>query len=203
MNPTADESLIFSCRIARTENECSRYFSLRREIFCAEQGLFASDDRDAWDGLATPIVCLAASPRDNPGAVPRLAGVVRIWEEAPGDWWGGRLGVAAEFRTAAVVGRRLIQHAVGTARAWGAWRFRATVQKPNVAFFRRLRWDSIGQLELLGRPHDLMEACLDRYVPTGEIRGVPGIAGQVAAKGSKGEGKGERSSAELSGRDAA
>src|SRR4030095_7707099 len=106
---------------------------------------------------AIPIVCLAAAPA-HPTHPPRVVGVVRIWEEAPGDWWGGRLGVGAEFRKVGAIGRWLIQTAVGTARAWGAWRFRATVQRPNVTFFRRLHWQSREELDLLGQPHHLLEA---------------------------------------------
>jgi len=149
------------CRLARDPGEQRGYFALRRSIFCLEQRLFDGDDRDEHDDAAYPIVCLAG---------PRVVGVVRIWETAPGDWWGGRLGVDAEFRTAAVVGRRLVQTAVGTARAWGARRFRATVQRANVPFFRRLRWRTLEELALLGQPHHLMEAELSWYAPTAEAR---------------------------------
>jgi len=152
----------FACRLAADGSEQEAYFALRRSIFCQEQGLFAGDDRDPCDERAYPIVCL------HEGA--RVVGVVRIWETAPGDWWGGRLGVHADFRAAAVVGRRLVQTAVGTARAWGARRFRATVQRPNVAFFRRLRWRTLEELDVLGQPHHLMEADLSCYVPTAEAR---------------------------------
>jgi putative N-acetyltransferase (TIGR04045 family) len=80
------------------------------------------------------------------------------------------------------VGRWLVQTAVGTARAWGAHQFRATVQGPNVAFFRRLHWRSLQELELFGCAHHLMEAELQRYPPTAELRpaGQPG-ATDVAA----------------------
>jgi putative N-acetyltransferase (TIGR04045 family) len=169
------DRLVFSCRVARTDNQRAAYFGLRKSIFCAEQGLFASDDRDDRDAIAYPIVCVAESPGVLVDDAP-VVGVVRIWEEGPGDWWGGRLGVDPRFRTAAVVGRRLVQHAVGTARAWGAWRFRATVQSANVSFFRRLRWHSVEAIEILGRPHDLMRADLDRYPPTDER-----VAGRDAA----------------------
>jgi putative N-acetyltransferase (TIGR04045 family) len=169
MTMAATEALEFSCRVARSDDERATYFALRKSIFCAEQGLFASDDRDDRDTVAHPIVCVAESHGVSVEEA-RVVGVVRIWEEAPGDWWGGRLGVDPDFRTAAVVGRRLVQHAVGTARAWGAWRFRATVQNANVSFFRRLRWHSIDAIDILGRPHDLMQADLDRYAPTNEPR---------------------------------
>jgi len=153
----------FTCRVARGAAERDGYFALRRAIFCNEQRLFEGTDRDGVDGRAIPIVCMAG---------PRVVGVVRIWEEAPGDWWGGRLGVDAEFRTVGAIGRWLIQTAVGTARAWGGWRFRATVQRPNVPLFRRLHWRTREELELLGQPHHLMEADLERYAPTSEPRPV-------------------------------
>jgi len=162
------------CRLARDPGEQRGYFALRRSIFCLEQRLFEGDDRDEHDDAAHPIVCLAG---------PRVVGVVRIWETASGDWWGGRLGVDAEFRSAAVVGRRLVQTAVGTARAWGARRFRATVQRANVPFFRRLRWRTLEELALLGQPHHLMEADLSWYAPTAEARPPedPSIEGLHAA----------------------
>jgi len=150
----------FTCRLAATEAERRDYFALRRAIFCDEQRLFTGDDRDATDATAHPIVCL-----HDGQAGARVVGVVRIWQTAPGDWWGGRLGVEQRFRSAATVGRRLIQTAVGTARGWGGWRFRATVQAANVAFFRRLRWRTVEALEVLGEPHHLLEADLASYAP--------------------------------------
>jgi putative N-acetyltransferase (TIGR04045 family) len=164
----ADDNL-FGCRLARSERERAAYFELRRSIFCAEQGLFAGHDRDAWDDVAHPIVCLADTI--DPQAL--VVGVVRIWEEAPGDWWGGRLGVAVHCRTAGVVGRRLVRTAVGVARAWGAHRFRAIVQQANVAFFMRLRWRTLEAIDHLGQPHHLMQADLDRYAPVDELRPEP------------------------------
>ena len=119
---------------------------------------------DQWDATAHPIVCLHAA---DPNAPPRVVGVVRIWEETPGQWWGGRLGVHPDFRSVGGVGRALVLTAVGTARAWGAQRFRATVQRANVAFFRRLHWRTLEELELFGQAHQLMEA---------ENRALPGTA---------------------------
>jgi putative N-acetyltransferase (TIGR04045 family) len=164
----------FTCRIARDAGERRAYFALRRAIFCLEQRLFVGDDRDEHDDGAYPIVCLHGT---------RVVGVVRIWETAPGDWWGGRLGVDADFRSAAVVGRRLVQTAVGTARAWNGRRFRATVQRANVPFFRRLRWRTIEEIELVGQPHHLMEADLSWYAPTAEER--PPAPGFVDARGDE------------------
>jgi putative N-acetyltransferase (TIGR04045 family) len=155
----ADPVLV--CRLANGDQEEAAYRALRRAIFCEEQGLFTGDDRDAIDEVAHPIVCLVDG---------EVRGVVRVWEEAPGDWWGGRLGVDRDFRSLAAVGRRLIQVAVGSARAWGAWRFRATVQRPNVPFFRRLHWRTVEEISVLGQPHHLMEADLAAYPLTAEVR---------------------------------
>jgi len=169
--------LSFDTRIARTARERAAYFALRRSIFCAEQRLFDRDDRDEQDATAIPIVCVAGTADE----AARVVGVVRIWEESPGDWWGGRLGVDPEFRTVGAIGRWLVQTAVGTARAWGAHRFRATVQGANVAFFRRLRWQTREELELFGRPHHLMEAMLEHFSPTDEARpAVGGLAGRAS-----------------------
>jgi putative N-acetyltransferase (TIGR04045 family) len=160
VSPPGETELV--CRLACTEAEHAGYFALRRQIFCDEQGVFASDDRDAIDEQAFGIVCL-----DGGGQV---VGVVRIWEESPGVWWGGRLGVHPDLRALASLGRALVRTAVGTARAWGAHQFRATVQRPNVAFFRRLHWRSLAELDLHGQPHHLMEAELGRYTPIAQPR---------------------------------
>jgi putative N-acetyltransferase (TIGR04045 family) len=152
----------YTCRLARGQGERSAYFGLRRAIFCEEQRLFVGSDRDAIDDDAFPIVCLADSGR--------VVGVVRIWEDASGCWWGGRLGVHAEFRTVGAIGRWLVLAAVGTARAWGARQFRAVVQRPNVPFFRRMHWRSVQEVELLGQLHHLMEVEVERYAPTVEVR---------------------------------
>jgi radical SAM protein (TIGR04043 family)/putative N-acetyltransferase (TIGR04045 family) len=165
----------FVCRVAQTEGERAAYFALRRAIFCDEQRLFAGSDRDAIDEAAVPVVCLARSTAAG-GGEGRVVGVVRLWEEASGDWWGGRLGVEPAHRTVGAIGKWLIQTAVGSARAWGAWRFRATVQRANVPLFRRLHWQTRTELDVLGQPHHLMEADLSRYARTAEIRPVGAAA---------------------------
>ena len=169
--------LSFETRVARTAGERVAYFALRRSIFCDEQQVFEGDDRDDCDVTAVPIVCIAGGGDGGP----RVVGVVRIWEESPGDWWGGRLGVDPAFRTVGGIGRWLVQAAVGTARAWGAHRFRATVQRANVPFFRRLRWETRAEIDLFRRPHHLMEAALEHYSPTTEARpAVGGDAGRAS-----------------------
>jgi putative N-acetyltransferase (TIGR04045 family) len=159
----------FVCRVAQTDDERAAYFALRQAIFCDEQRLFAGSDRDCTDEVAVAVICLTRSA-GRARAAGRVVGVVRVWEEAPGDWWGGRLGVEREHRAVGAIGKWLIQAAVGSARAWGAWRFRATVQRANVPLFRRLHWHTCGELDVLGQPHHLMEADLTRYARTAEIR---------------------------------
>jgi putative N-acetyltransferase (TIGR04045 family) len=177
IDPSAADAPRFETRVARGAREREAYFALRRAIFCEEQALFSGDDRDGCDDTAIPIVCLATVA----GARPRVVGVVRVWEELPGDWWGGRLGVDRDFRTVGAVGRWLVQTAVGSARAWGAHRFRATVQRANVPFFRRLRWQTREELELFGRPHHLMEAMLEHFSLNTEARpDVGGHAGRAS-----------------------
>lgn len=168
---------VLECRLARTADERAAYFALRRSIFCVEQGLFAGDDVDAQDAAAYPVICTARAA-DAPVERARVVGVVRIWEASLGDWWGGRLGVEPGFRTEGSVGRRLVQVAVGTARAWGATRFQATVQRANVPFFRRLRWRSLAEVDLFAQPHHLMEADLAAYAPTAERRSFAGLDGE-------------------------
>ena len=73
--------------------------------------------------------------------------------------------------------------AVGTARAWGAVQFRAPVQQPNVAFFRRLHWRVLEPVTVHGQIHQLMEAELAWYQPTAETRPemmkLPELAAQL------------------------
>ena len=97
-------------------------------------------------------------------------GVVRIYEETPRLWYGGRLGVHPDFRRVGRIGKGLIQKAVTTANTWGCDRFLATVQLQNVRFFTRLHWNSLEEIEVMSRPHHLMEADLEHYPATDQPR---------------------------------
>jgi putative N-acetyltransferase (TIGR04045 family) len=154
-----DEQLRY--QIAHGSGLRSDYYGLRRKIFCEEQGVFSGDDRDRWDDVALPIVAVL----ERPAAVERVVGVVRIYEESKGIWYGGRLGVDAAYRKLASIGRSLVFKAVTTAHGRGCTRFFALVQPQNVAFFRRLHWRPISQVEAHSRPHVLMEADLGYYPP--------------------------------------
>jgi putative N-acetyltransferase (TIGR04045 family) len=134
---------------------------LRRAVFCAEQGIFIDDDRDAIDGAAIPIVALS----DSCGQSDEVVGTVRIHEAEPGLWWGSRLAVARAYRRQAGLGTSLIRLAVSTAHARGAARFLAHVQSRNALLFQRLHWETLEEVAIHGHPHHLMRADLAHYPP--------------------------------------
>ena len=94
-----------------------------------------------------------------------MVGTVRIHEAEPHLWRGSRLAVAANYRKIGAIGTALIQLAVSSARARGCARFLAHVQSQNALLFQRLHWRTLEEIDLLGRPHHLMEADLDFYPP--------------------------------------
>ncbi|MGD1899715.1 MAG: MSMEG_0567/Sll0786 family nitrogen starvation N-acetyltransferase [Phormidesmis sp.] len=157
----------YSFELALCEERISDYFRLRKQIFCEEQGLFDGHDRDDTDRLAYPIVAIAHQLHQDGHKSDRVVGVVRIYEQRARVWYGGRLGVHPDFRRGWRIGKGLIQKAVTTANTWGCDRFLATVQAQNVRFFTRLHWDSLKEIEILERPHHLMQADLDFY-PAGQ-----------------------------------
>ena len=154
----------------------AEYWQLRSAIFCQEQHLFEDCDRDEKDAIAYPIAALGHDARlasGVPGGVAScVVGVVRILEESPRVWYGGRLGVHPECRRHNQFGKGLIWKAVTTAHGWGCDRFLATVQIQNVRFFERLHWQSLKELEIRGVSHHLMEADLSYYAPALERRPV-------------------------------
>ena len=152
----------YQFKLALSRVEIEAYFSLRQRIFCQEQGLFESSDRDDYDLVAYPIIAINSDEQ--------VVGVVRIYETQPGLWYGGRLGTHPDYRRGWKIGKGLINKAVTTANTWGCDRFLATVQLPNVRFFQRLHWQSIKEISLRDRPHHLMQAELDFYPPTNQIR---------------------------------
>jgi putative N-acetyltransferase (TIGR04045 family) len=139
-------------------------FALRREVFCAEQRIFAHDDRDPVDDVAIHLVALSCVL----GAPDQVVGTVRIHQPEPGLWWGSRLAVHRDHRRVGGLGAALIRLAVCTAHARGCERFLAHVQAQNVEMFRRLHWQSLDSVNLHGHPHDLMQADLAAYPPEGE-----------------------------------
>ncbi len=151
----------FQVKRAEMPFEILGHHRLRHRTFVIEQCLFESNDRDANDDVAIPIVavsCLLGDPDE-------VMGAVRIHEPSAGHWWGSRLAVASHLRGGAQLGAELIRFAVGTAHAEGCTSFRAHVQSQNVPLFERLAWRTVDELVLHGRPHALMQADLSRYPP--------------------------------------
>jgi putative N-acetyltransferase (TIGR04045 family) len=148
--------------------ELHAYQRLRRRIFCDEQGLFERDDTDAVDERASALVATT-----NVAGMPdEVVGVVRIWEQEPRQWWGGRLGTHPDHRGDRTIAPGLVHLAVSTACRFGCERFRATVQVQNVRLFERLHWTVTGGVEVCGRPHALMDADLAHYGTAGGMRGA-------------------------------
>ena len=152
----------YQFKLALSPQHIEAYFLLRQQIFCQEQGIFKTSDRDEYDSIAYPIVAINNNNQ--------VVGVVRIYETKPRLWYGGRLGVHPKYRRGWTIGKGSIEKAVTTANAWGCDRFLATVQLPNVRFFQRLHWNSIEEINICDRPHHLMEADLDFYPPTNQPR---------------------------------
>lgn len=148
-----------TAELAREPWQIQAYFRLRSEIFASEQGLFEGSDRDPFDEHASPIVAQG----EIAGMPDRVVGVVRIYPDGQDTWFGGRLGVARSYRRVGAVGSALITEAVSTAHGWGCRRFLATVQEANVRYFEHHHFRRLESIELLGRPHCLMQADLERY----------------------------------------
>jgi putative N-acetyltransferase (TIGR04045 family) len=135
--------------------------ALRRQVFCAEQGIFHNDDRDAIDEHAITLVALSSWGIAHEDVV----GTVRIHEEAPGLWWGSRLAVSRPYRKVGAIGTSLIKLAVGSAQTRGCTRFHAHVQSQNAQLFHVLHWHTIEETTIHGHPHHFMWADLAAYPP--------------------------------------
>ncbi len=160
----------FRIKFAASRWEREGSYALRRAVFCEEQGIFRNDDRDATDDYAIPIVALSMLGV----ASDRVVGTVRIHEEAPGVWWGSRLAVEQDYRRIGAIGATLIRLALSSANTMGCKTFLAHVQTQNGPLFRQMRWESIEEIDLHGRPHLKMRADLSAYPPcaTPELRYV-------------------------------
>ncbi len=140
--------------------DCAR--QLRRQVFCAEQRLFDTDDTDRID-RDNPSTRLLVASSCCAGQPDEVLGTVRIHEQEPGIWWGSRLAVRREWRNHVGLGTTLIRLAVCSAHALGCREFNAHVQQQNVALFERLHWTSLHEETLFGHPHHRMQADLAHY----------------------------------------
>lgn len=159
--PPPYRSTDYIIRFATEAWEVEGCRTLRREVFCQEQGLFGDDDRDALDDIAISLVALSTIA----GEPDTVVGTVRIHQAEPGLWWGSRLAVAASHRRIGTLGPSLIKLAVSSAAARGCVCFHAEVQTQNELLFRRMHWRNLSQMELHGMPHLLMQADLAHYPP--------------------------------------
>jgi len=148
-------------RVAREPWQLAGYWLLRRAIFTGEQRLFLETDRDEHDDHATPIVALSSSA----GMPDAVVGVVRVYPVGHNRWFGGRLGVCPSYRRHGVIGETLIKTAVGTALGAGCQCFFATVQLGNVRYFQRHHFEVVGQAQVSGVTHALMQARLADFTP--------------------------------------
>ena len=135
------------CKLVETEEELKKADSIRHEIFVKEQKLFLKSDRDEFDSNAIHIIAILYD---------EVVGTVRVYEKEKDVWFGSRLAVLKPFRGRA--GKVLIEKAKETVKKRKAKKFMAYVQLPNVPFFRRHRWKSVGDvIDYHGIPHQLME----------------------------------------------
>jgi putative N-acetyltransferase (TIGR04045 family) len=179
--PTRYLSRTITAEVARERWQLDAYYRLRRDIFEREQGLFVASDVDEHDAHATPIVAMSQLA----GMPDEVVGVVRIYRSEADTWYGGRLGVAHDYRRVGAVGGALIHVAVTTAHARGCTRFLATVQLRNVRYFEHYHFHSRDELMLRGQPHRLMQADLNCFPPCpktlAELRCAPTRASVRAA----------------------
>lgn len=147
----AAETPPFLIEPADCEADVREYRRIRRDVFVAEQGLFAGSDGDDIDDDPRTVVLVARSPE---GAV---LGGVRLAPVTPavdlGWWTGSRLVVTRSARTAGGIGASLVRAASAYAEQHGVLRFEATVQAQNEVLFRRLGWKKLRDITVVGQPH--------------------------------------------------
>ena len=139
--------------IARTNKEIDAHFSIRRQVFVHEQGIFEESDQDEFDEKAIPIICEVDG---------RIAGTVRVYRLKNNTWMGGRLAVLKEFRVFRA-GPLLVKEAVKIVKQQGCTKFIAHIQPQNVRFFKRLGWKPTGnEVYINGIIHQEMQADMSK-----------------------------------------
>lgn len=134
---------------------------VRRCVFCVEQNLFETDDRDDVDDHAIPLVAISTIS----GFSDEVAGTVRIHKKGDRIWYGSRLAVLPKYRKVGSIGSELIKLAVSSANGIGCDAFYAHVQIQNEKLFNKLHWNSLDYLEIRGVKHVFMQADLNHYPP--------------------------------------
>lgn len=139
-----------SCIVATSDEEIALHYLIRHAVFVDEQRFFEGSDRDEHDEDPRTLKVLGLC-----GHV--AGGAVRLYPlDEPGLWKGDRLAVLAAFRPRGL-GSPLVRFAVRTAGERGGELMIAHVQPQNVAFFRRLGWECVGEpTAYVGRLHQEM-----------------------------------------------
>lgn len=149
-------------KLAESSWEKQRYFALRKSVFAQEQQILQDNEQDGQDFRAIAIVALAA----NCAIADDVVGAVRIYQvddEIDNLWFGGRLCVARAYRGHQSIGKALINEVVSRAKDLGCTRFLANVQPQNETYFRSVHWQTLGVIDVAGRPHVRMQAELEHY----------------------------------------
>jgi putative N-acetyltransferase (TIGR04045 family) len=166
-----DRPLVRSWVIDRADAAAlADYRALRRDVFVAEQGLFAGSDHDDMDDDPRAIVLVA---RDSDGTVFGGVRLAPVTDPDLGWWQGGRLVVRREARKDLRIGAALVRAACAQAEDHGVLRFEATVQPRNETFFRRLGWHRIRPVVVAGQDHVLMRRPIDRFARLAAVTKSP------------------------------
>ena len=140
--------------------QADAYRAIRREVFVAEQGIFATDDLDRADDDPRTIVLVAVGEGGD------VLGGVRLSPAVEGrdiGWWtGSRLVVRRGARHAGGIGSALVRRACAEALDHGVLRFEANVQERNVPLFHHLGWAVWGRVDVEGVAHVRMRWPIDR-----------------------------------------
>jgi putative N-acetyltransferase (TIGR04045 family) len=142
VSPSRSAASRVACRQVASAAELADHFAIRRQIFVAEQAIFAESDLDLHDRDASAVALIGYCD----GVA---AGTVRLFalEPADGIWQGDRLAVLAPYRTRGL-GAPLVRCAVATAAVLGGRLMSAHIQLANVRFFLRLGWETRGECEI-------------------------------------------------------
>jgi putative N-acetyltransferase (TIGR04045 family) len=149
------QRVAIECRDARTPDELAGHYAVRHDVFVHEQHIFTGTDRDERD--LDPVTVHVVGLVDDV-----IAGSVRLYplDDAAKLWQGDRLAVLPTYRTHGL-GAPLVRFAVRWSGASGGDAMIARIQLANVAFFRYLGWNCVGDVETYaGLPHQLMSIAL-------------------------------------------
>jgi predicted GNAT family N-acyltransferase len=126
------------------DGDRARAFAIRREVFCAEQGVPAAEEFGGRDGESRQYLARLAG---------RPVGTARLRESAPGEAKIERVAVLKAMRRHGV-GRALMDRTIADARAAGMARILIHAQCHAEAFYAAVGFRTIGgRFEEAGIPH--------------------------------------------------